>query len=276
MSSNTRGTFPEKIEDNYNYIDRVVTYLNTAAVLARLGVTGSNMGILNKLFTNPTPVAPQSAPNDLGLKELWALHNNPATKGPGITKLLDARFRKHLETDPIGIENQLRVIYNDIAASALTDTDRTTLHLPLRSTTHTTHKVATKNTVLWNSVGIKGGDVHTKCFPSGASILNPSAATQRGTGTKGTRPHKEKGYNIRTLATIVKQGIAIPTLANLPDPNQPLPAGWILLIDTKASIVHHFGAANVGNVLVEFKQWHNSIHPDLDGPWSGPETTIIT
>ena len=73
MSSTKGGSFPAKLEDNYNYIDRVVTYLNTAAVLARLGVTASNMDILNKLFTNPTPVAPQSAPNDLGLEELWAL-----------------------------------------------------------------------------------------------------------------------------------------------------------------------------------------------------------
>jgi hypothetical protein len=62
----------------------------------------------------------------------------------------------------------------------------------------------------------------------------------------------------------------------MPDPNGTLPAGWMLFIDTKASNVHHYGAANVGSVLVEFKQWHNSAHPDLDGPMSGPETTIIT
>ena len=69
MSEHT-GTFPTKIADNYNHISTVVTYLNTAAVLARLGITANNMGILNKLWTNPTPTAPQTAPNDLGLEEL--------------------------------------------------------------------------------------------------------------------------------------------------------------------------------------------------------------
>ena len=232
----TTATF-SKIEGDFNdYLGIAVPYLNTTAVLARLNISGANMALLNKLYTNPTAILDQQ-----GWKEIWALHTNPAATNKNITTLLHKLWKQHALTDPAGIENVLRAIYADIPSSVLVPTDYTTLKLTERKP-RTAHKVATKNTVLWNSVGIKGGDVHTKCFPGGASILNPSANTQRGTGTKGTRPHKEKGYNIRTLATIVKQGAAIPTLANLPDPNQPLPAGWILLIDTKSTITHHFVA----------------------------------
>ena len=114
-----------------------------------------------------------------------------------------------------------------------------------------------------------------KYYPSSTAANNPSASTQR-TGKATGRPHKEKGYEIRTLSTIIKQGIAVPTLAQAPDPNQPMPAGWTVSVVTKARSVHHCGVANVGNVLVEFEQWHNPKHPDLDGPLSGPATCIIT
>ena len=40
--------------------------------------------------------------------------------------------------------------------------------------------------------------------------------------------------------------------------------------ETRAQSVRHLGAANEGKRLVEYKQWHDPKHPELDGPISGP------
>ena len=268
MSSTTGGPFMSTIAENYIHISDVVAYLNAPANTSRLSIGATNLGNLNLLFTNPTATTQDL----LGLKELYALKTNPATDTKIINAIYEKKIRKHLSTDPVGIENVLRVIYTDIPGSALTEQDRTVLHLPVRQG-RTTHTVATKNTVVWKTTGIEGGDMLTKCHPSGSSTLNPSANTQRSAGSKGTRPHKEKGYEIQTAFIIIKPGAAIPAM---PANGNPLDIPGIqVTVDTKARLVRHLGAANAGNTLVEYKRWHNPKHPDLDGPWSGPQTSII-
>jgi hypothetical protein len=134
------------------YFNRAVPYLNVPAVgttpsnATRLGITPANMAILNKLYSNPTPVYPQTSPDNLGYLELWALHTSPGGKrNPTITKLFHAIERQHLITDPIGLENILRTIYGDIPKSALTTTDRTALNLQTRKA-KTTISISTEAT----------------------------------------------------------------------------------------------------------------------------------
>jgi hypothetical protein len=121
------------------YFTRAVPYLNQPAVgttpstATRLGITAANMATLNHLYSNPTPVYPETTPDDLGYLELWAMHTSPGGKrNPTITKLFNAIERQHQITDPIGLENILRTIYADIPESALTTTDRTALNLQTR------------------------------------------------------------------------------------------------------------------------------------------------
>ena len=261
----THGAFPTTQEELNTYFGIVIPYLNVPENTARFNISATNLAAVNTLYSNPN-VPPVTVPDNLGYVELWALHNNPSTTNKVITDLLNKRIRQHLPTDPVGIENVLRVIYNDIPASVLTATDRKTLNLPLRKA-KTTHHVATQNKITWTTVGIGGGDVLSKCQPSGPAQLNPQAATQKGKG-KANRPHKETGYEIRTSYMILKQGATLPT-----DPNAP---GMTQVVDTRARTVRHLGAINAGNVLCEFKQWHNPKNPNLDGPWSGPQTCIIT
>lgn len=263
-----KGTFGNTQAEQHTCFTTVVPYLNVPANTARFGISATNLNALNKLYSNPL-VPPATAQDTLGYIELYALHINPSTTTPVITKLFHERVRQKLATDPLGLENVLRDIYADIPASALTATDRLTLNLPKKSNIKT-HRVATTNTVNFKTVALGGGDMLTTCQPSSTPVHNPLATAR--TAGKKMRPHKEAGYDIRTAYTVLKQGTALPT-----DPNS---AGMTMVVDTKAKIVRHLGTANASNatttyILVEFKQWHDPKHPDLDSPWVGPQISII-
>ncbi len=151
----TRTIFGDTQEARNEYFTRVYTYLNqpavgtTPATATRLGITPANMTIFNHLYTNPTPVFPETTPDNLGYIELWALHTSPGGKrDPTITKLFLQRENQHLSTDPIGLENILRTIYGDIPKSALTATDRTTLNLKLRKKASSTSITTESNAKL--------------------------------------------------------------------------------------------------------------------------------
>ncbi len=130
-----RGYFPSKLADLNAQFDTDMTFLNLPAVgttpstATRLSVSAANLSAANKLYTNPTPVAPQTTPNDLGWKELWVLRSNHATKTKVITDLIQIRKEQ--------LEAVLRTIFNDIPASALTAADRTTINKHERSSSHT-------------------------------------------------------------------------------------------------------------------------------------------
>jgi hypothetical protein len=255
-----RGIFPTKLDEQNKYFIAVVAYLILNQ--ARLLISAGNMALLNKLYSNP------GVPNDqLGWVELWLLHTGPSAGDRTITALLQQRLRQHLATDPVGMENVLRAIYADIPQSILTAVDRKTLNLKERKARNTIHQVATKNTVVWKSVGLGGGDVLSKCHPSGTAVANPSASSQRGTAQTG-RASKEIGYEIHTSYIVLAPGAPLPT--------NPNATGMTLVVDTRARMVRHLGTASVGSILCEFKQWHKPKHPELDSPWAGPETCIIT
>jgi hypothetical protein len=252
-SANLTGT----LEEFNAQITTDVSYLNTNKV--RLGISATNITNLNTQFTNPGAGVPQS---QLGWLELYALRSNPDTDTHTITNLVGIRRKQ--------IEATVRTICGDIANSALTANDRSALLWPVNKTTRTTHLVATKNLVSFKSVGLGGGDVQTKCYPSGGAINNPTASTTiTARSSKHTgRAHKEKGYEIRRSYILIKLGAAQPTDANA--------AGMTMEVITKANSVKHYGTANEGMLLCEFLQWYNPKHPELAGPWSSMQTTLIS
>ena len=195
MATNMFGTTEAA---RYTYFTRVVPFFNLADTITRFRILAGSLTPLNHRYSNPTPVAPERTPDNLGYLELHALHINPVTTNTVITHLFNLSERKILATDPLGIENLLRLVIADIPASAITPSDRVMLNLPLRQP-KTAHRVATKNTVVWTSKELGGGDMLTKCFPSGAAVNNPLAGTQKGKAKTG-RPHKEAGYQIQTYS----------------------------------------------------------------------------
>ena len=120
-------------EERNIYFNRVVPYLNLPSVEARFGTIGTyatNLVILNKLNSNPNPVLPQTAPDNLGYLELWTKHNSPSGKhDPLISELFKASEK--------AMQTILRTIYGDIPESMLTATDRTALGLHLKKDKNT-------------------------------------------------------------------------------------------------------------------------------------------
>lgn len=141
------------------------------------------------------------------------------------------------------------------------------MHVPVHKTTRTMHSVATKNTVAFRSTSIGGGAVQTDCHSSGSSALNPTAKTAKA-GKKTSRAKKEEGYEIMKSWKLINRGDAFPKTPN--------DAGMTKTLFTKARIVQQFGTENEGMILCEFLQWFIPKHPDLAGPWSNLQTTIIT
>jgi hypothetical protein len=136
MGSGTGSIFGSTQEERNIYFTRVVPYLNLPAVITRLGTASTyatNLAILNHRYSNPTPVYPETNPDNLGYLELWVLHTSPGGKrDPTITKLFHNVENQQDATGIVGLENILHTIYGDIPKSALNATDRTTLNLKLR------------------------------------------------------------------------------------------------------------------------------------------------
>lgn len=146
MSTGTGSIFGSTQEERNIYFPRVYAYLNLPAVgttpstATRLGITPANMAIFNHRYTNPTPVYPETNPDNLGYLELWTLHTSPSGKrDPVITELFHNVVHQKLATGLVGLENILHIIYGDIPESALNITDRTALNLHLKKPATTTN-----------------------------------------------------------------------------------------------------------------------------------------
>jgi hypothetical protein len=105
-------------DERNEYFTRVYAYLNLPAVgttpstATRLGITPANLAIFNHRYTNPTPVYPETSPDNLGYLELWPMHISAAGKhNPTITELFHNVEHQKLATGLVGLENILTIIY---------------------------------------------------------------------------------------------------------------------------------------------------------------------
>ncbi|HEX7412527.1 MAG TPA: hypothetical protein VF411_00685 [Bacteroidia bacterium] len=238
-------------------ITTVVNCLNVDQAI--LGITNANLTDLNTLYTNPNAPGVTTI-DDLGWIELWALHGNDNTKTKTVNLLVRTRRAE--------LKSAVSNICGDIPQSVLSQDHRVALNWPKNKSTKTKHREGTKNLVRYNSTGLGGGDVQTKCFPDGAATNNPLATHKTLRKKHRNKPYKEEGYDIRRSFILIKQGAEQPT--------EPNAAGMTMEVITKANSVKHYGTANAGMVLCEFMQWYNSKHPELASPWSTVRTTLIT
>ena len=105
-----RGPFPTPDADFNSYVNAAVPYLEVNRVRLNVTIANVNTATVQKNSWNT----------------LFAASQNNATRTSAITA-----DKNNVRTQ---LENQLRLIYADIAESALTETDRATLHLPKRDT----------------------------------------------------------------------------------------------------------------------------------------------
>jgi hypothetical protein len=149
----------------------------------------------------------------------------------------------------------------------ISDEQRVAMRVPIHKKKKTNHTTATQNTVVFKSRGLGGGVIQTICSSSGSPALNPMA-TNSNAERKIYRPKKEEGYDIQKSWKIINKGDALPASAN--------DAGMNKTVFTKANFIQQLGQQNEGMLLCEFMQWFNPRHPELAGPWSNLQTTIIT
>ncbi len=153
--TNSTGIFGDTQDERNEYFTRVYAYLNLPAVgttpstATRLGITPANLAIFNHRYTNPTPVYPETTPDNLGYLELWPMHTSPAGKhNPTITELFH-QAEKQRKGDPlVGLEDILTTIYGDIPKSALNTTDRAALNLRLKKAATSTNITTESNAKL--------------------------------------------------------------------------------------------------------------------------------
>ena len=256
-----RHLFPTTLADLNIQFNTDMTFLNLPAVgtnpstATRLSITPANLQAANTWYSNPNPVMPQTSPNNLGWKELIVLHDNPATKTKPINDLI--KIRK------VELEAALRTIFNDIPASALTATDRTTINKPLRSTTHSSAPLPVNAPViaiveqghLYAIISITDpAHPHTQAKPEGVDNTELDGAFQ-------------------TRETIVTNN-ALRTAAPAPGTTPaPLPAAFPQESDFhhiantgKFLYKTHFTAAQVGGEEVIRARYQNTKHEVSD--WS--------
>lgn len=149
----------------------------------------------------------------------------------------------------------------------VSDDDLLEMKVPIHKKTRTKHLVATENYVVFRSENIGDGTIKTLCYSSGKDNQNPYSKST--SGDKRTyRPSKEKGYDVRISFILIPQGAPLPTGHDS--------SGMTKEIYTKARIVRYFDEEFIGYNLCEYAQWYNSKHPELAGPWSKIQTTVIS
>jgi hypothetical protein len=143
---------------------------------------------------------------------------------------------------------------------------RTVLHIaePVRSLKYPTENI--KEGCYYKLVQLGGGMLKFS--------FSPSESSGRG--------HKPKNSNaIEFAGRIDEPFVPSDTSANLAVSKVKHPIvhpddGTTKEISTKATITKKYGPENAGNVLQFFARFINTKHRNLDGPWTGPFTIIIS
>lgn len=238
----TRGPFPETNDSFNTYFNLVFNYLNLPGNTARLGISAVNLGELNTHKTS--------------WDTLFPLSQSAATS----TK------QNRGERDDLRgeIEDTLRAIYDDIPESVFNATDRSTLNLPLRDTTHTT-RGAIADIPVADGKSVGGGMVQFRVrvtqdatrasrhpLADGIEmkyiIINPAAAPAPGGGSGTPTPGTPSGGSA-----------AAPASA---DDCQ------LTHFSPKSIFKVSFGASAAGKTLYCFFRWANHTTPANSSGWT--------
>jgi hypothetical protein len=239
--STHRGPFPNENNAFNTYFLSVFTYLNLPANLARLMISAPNLA-------------------DLAAQHAEWIVLFPLTMSDSTATKQNRGERDELRED---IETTLTDIYDDIPKSVMTATDRSTLNLPLRDTTHTPRGPITDIPIA-DARAIGGGAVKFRIrlttdatraskHPLADVIemkyaLLPQPATG---GTGGTTP---------TPGTPASAATPPPATADDCSLNQ---------FSKKAVFTVHYGASAPGKMLYCFFRWVNLSNPANNSDWTG-------
>jgi hypothetical protein len=149
----------------------------------------------------------------------------------------------------------------------ITNEDRIALNIaePVTSHTHPTAKIEQRCFASMTMLG--GGMAKILCHPT-----IDIARASKPVGADGLII----AYRIDT-PTLVSESAPNETASKLKRPEITGPDDKTIKISqTKASFIMELGADNAGCILQFYTRWINSKHPDLNGPWTGPYSEIIS
>ena len=227
----SKGIFPAPDADFNIYINNSVNYLNTAAVKARLVLTPTATAALTRVNANLSTAV-------TGWNVLYPQSQNPAVRTKTITDSKN-NVRSLIEDD-------VRIIVDDIPKSVLTQTDRDTLHIAAPSTGGAASPIPTSKPV--GSIDTSQRLQHT------ISFVDANSPTSR------AKPDGVRGCQIW-----IKIGNPAPT-----DPSELT----FVATDTRSPYIMQFDGADATKNAFYWLRWENT--RGEVGPWSDAVMATIS
>lgn len=223
------------------------TYINQT--LARLIATNPDTG--NPYWTDFTFTAGENTEwgtRSAAWHALYALYSNPATK----TAIVNEQVKNFMDDfRPFG-----QPLLDKIKASGLADeTDAAVFHIDLRRHEPSHHTLPIPLDCI-PTITMKGRgtmEVHTR---AGEDQSRPSIPV-------------DAGANALQMAFYVSDG-PIHSPLNVDD------SGVQREIITKAHFIKELGTAQQGKWISAYFRWYNTHHPELAGPWSLQQNSVIS
>ena len=245
-------TFPTSKEALALYFSIVVVYLTNNAT--RLKISSAYILALAALYGDDET-------DDCYLYYFILWTNKAATRTPTVIhNLQDFENR---------MKQQLIKIYDDIPASVWTTTDRDTLNrkdgLPHTHTTHTTQ-------------------IMFKCFARPTALGDCQLQVKCYAESDGSYASLPENSDMVEIAL----RIDAPELDKDPATGEPIPGKFIhkaILNPDDGTVIQHFSSAtfilklggeNIGSFLQFYVRWTDSKHPELAGPWTGPNSLMLS
>ncbi|MEI6122832.1 MAG: hypothetical protein WCQ95_04320 [Bacteroidota bacterium] len=221
----------------------------------------TDKNLLNNFYSETTRINPRFSV--VGLFVAYELTQPTQVTQPATSETQQAT----LETLETKLQNLLTEIYNDIPATVWTDTDRTTLHR--KTGLAKTKTVVTKPITESCFVSVKiltGGKVQLTCSTNNDKTLASKAEKADGVmiAQRIVPPLDSSISGGNDLAGKVKH-LALMSADD----------GTEKVFYSKTTFIVDAGTANTGNYLLFYLRWHNSKHPELAGPWTGPYEQVI-
>jgi hypothetical protein len=257
-------TIPRSISGFDLYLIRTCAYLilGTPTNAVRFNWTAANLTAWQNFLTQWTP-----------------LFNQYSDKKAGYTTNVKNKLLTIIANAVIYAENN-KLIELVKACLTLNTDDCSAFNLPAKlaipSTSTSTHPLAKAKEA--DKTIIPSELVYPRLIPIGGSIIHIKAFAE---SSQSGRPHKLEGFDLlEYLVGIFYLGTSgLPTkptdtrltTAYSSKSNFKLPTA----IYTSNLPLQAAGATEPAKIALFFFRWAKSKHPDLDGPWSGPFTTLI-
>ena len=240
-----KSVYPTTKMGFYFYLQVAIAYVISNA--GRLLVSVGNLGALSALYGDPSTEGTY-----LYYYTLWS---DTKTKSTSAVKT-------NLSTKEKELKKQMSKIYNDIPRSLLNDLDRSTLNRKTgleKTSSHPTKPISEK----CNSTVTPLGDGAAKFECRSNEDSSRPSIPERANGV-------EIAYRI-DLPVIDETTHKIKRVP-ISDPED----GTTKFTDTKANFNKGFGGDKAGCILQGYSRWVNTVHPNLNGLWTGPFTIYLS